>query len=340
MTALDRYVRLESDGLWRESPDAQRRDVVISFGDATLVIADQAGRPLAHWSLTALNRINPGERPAIYAPDDSETELVEISDTTMIDAIEEVRRALAKSRPRPGKLRLWLTLGLMAVILLVAVLWLPGALTRQTLAIVPQSKRAEIGMVMLDHMRPTTGAACETPRAEAAAARFAARLFGNASNVRIAIVPDLEAGALALPGGLVILDQGVLQQVDDPAAAAGFVLAARPAVSGRDPLAQILSAGGLVTTLRLLTTGEVDDVLLQAQALRQAQMPAQTPDPARLSAAMEQAEVPLAPYKMAMDGRTGTMPDMGPDRLEGRTIRPILNDSDWVSLRNVCNGAD
>jgi len=41
-----------------------------------------------------------------------------------------------------------------------------------------------------------------------------------------------------------------------------------------------------------------------------------------------------------MDGRTGTMPDIGPDRLEGRTIRPILNDSDWVSLRNVCNGAD
>ena len=89
MTALDRYVRLESDALWREAPDAQRRDVVISFGNATLVIADQAARPLAHWSLTALNRLNPGERPAVYAPDAEESELLEISDATMIDAIEE-----------------------------------------------------------------------------------------------------------------------------------------------------------------------------------------------------------------------------------------------------------
>jgi len=35
MTALDQYVRLESGGLWRADADAQRRDVAVSFGDAT-----------------------------------------------------------------------------------------------------------------------------------------------------------------------------------------------------------------------------------------------------------------------------------------------------------------
>lgn len=62
MTALDKYVRLESGGLWRADANAQRRDVGISFGDATLVIADTAGRPVAHWSLPAITRLNPGTR--------------------------------------------------------------------------------------------------------------------------------------------------------------------------------------------------------------------------------------------------------------------------------------
>ena len=336
MTALDRYVRLESDALWRESPDAQRRDVVISFGNATLVIADQAARPLAHWSLTALNRLNPGERPAVYAPDEAESELLEISDATMIDAIEEVRRALSKSRPRPGKLRLWLTLGVIGAIALSAVLWLPDALTRQTLAIVPQSKRAEIGAVMLTHMQQTTGRACQTPRAAAAAARLADRLFGAGSNTRIVIVPRLEAGALSLPGGLVVVDKTIFQGVDDPAAAAGFILAARPAVTQQDPLARILEAGGLVTTFRLLTTGEVDDALLQSEALLRAQSLSAPPEAARIAAALTAAEIPFAPYRSAVDESTGSLPELGPDPLADRQLQPVLNDSDWVSLQNVC----
>ncbi len=114
MTALDRYVRLESDALWRASPDVQRRDVTLSFGDATLVITDHAGRPLAHWSLPALTRQNPDETPAIYTPDEGGSEMLEIADTIMVAAIEEVQAALLKSRPKPGKLRHWLTAGLIA----------------------------------------------------------------------------------------------------------------------------------------------------------------------------------------------------------------------------------
>ena len=229
MTALDRYVRLESDALWREAPDAQRRDVVISFGNATLVISDQAGRPLTHWSLTALNRLNPSVRPAVYSPDEAESELLEISDTTMVDAIEEVRRALAKARPHPGKLRLWLTLGGIVALLLAAVIWLPDALSRQTLAIVPETKRTEIGTIMLSHMEATTGEVCRSSRSDAAADRLAKRVFGSENEVQIAVVPQLTAGATGLPGGLLIIDQSVLQHVDDPAAAAGFLVAAHAA---------------------------------------------------------------------------------------------------------------
>ena len=56
MTALTQYQRLESSGLWREAPDAQRREVIVTFGDASIIITDKNERPLTHWSLAALIR--------------------------------------------------------------------------------------------------------------------------------------------------------------------------------------------------------------------------------------------------------------------------------------------
>ena len=80
MTALKQYDRLEATGLWRPAPQDQRREVVLTFGDATLVISDNAMRPLAHWSLAAINRSNPGERPAIFLPGPDAAETLEIDD--------------------------------------------------------------------------------------------------------------------------------------------------------------------------------------------------------------------------------------------------------------------
>jgi hypothetical protein len=337
MTALDRYVRLESDALWRASPDAQRRDVTIAFGDATLVITDNAARPLAHWSLPALIRQNTTDTPAIYAPDDAASELLEISDPMMIEAIEEVRKALAKSRPRPGKLRHWLTGALIVTTVLLAVFWLPGALMRQTLAVVPFPKRVEIGTAMLGYMQPITGTACRSRSADAATTRFAQRLFGAETKSRIIIVPRLEQAALALPGGIIVVDAAVLQRADDPAAAAGFILASRAAIIHMDPLEELLRAAGLSTTFRLLTTGSIPEAILNenAQNLVTAQAPQPSADSLRDMLAA--AQIPQGPYRAASDRRNGNTPDLGEDAMEGQTVPLILNDSDWVTLRNTCN---
>ena len=55
MTALDRYVRLEAVGLWREAPDAPPREVVVSFGKTTLLLTDLDERPLGHWALAGVS---------------------------------------------------------------------------------------------------------------------------------------------------------------------------------------------------------------------------------------------------------------------------------------------
>lgn len=337
MTALDRYVRLESSGLWRPDASAQRRDVVISFGDATLVIADGAGRPLAHWSLPALERQNPGETPAIYAPDDDADEIIEIADETMIDAIEEIRAALLKARPKPGKLRHWITGGLIAVTLALAVFWLPGALTRQTLAVVPLPKRVEIGATMLGYLQVETGAACRSPRANDAAGRLAQRLFGPENAAQIVVVPELAQGAVALPGGLIVVGYELLRASDDPAAVAGYLIASRIAVIRMDPLEDVLRQAGLRVTFGLLTTGEIPPAILQQNAQRLAMGGALVADPELLHDALVAARVPQAPYLAVADAWSGSMPELADDPIAGEDNPMILSDSDWVSLQNICD---
>ena len=337
MTALDRYVRLESEALWRAEPNGQRRDVTLSFGDATLVIADATGRPLAHWSLPALIRQNPDDVPALYAPDEDASEILEIADPTMVEAIEEVQRALAKSRPRPGKLRHWLTGGIIAVTLGLAIFWLPDALNRQALAVVPAPKRAAIGAEMLDTVRNQTGAVCQSPRANAAASRLAQRIFGAGTTQQVLVVPRLAQGAVSLPGNLILLDYDLLRTADDPAVAAGFLIAAHAAAAENDPLADLLKQAGLTTTFRLLTTGEIPNDILRERANAMLNDEALAPSADGLRRALAAAQIPQAPYLAAVDARTGNMPDLGTDPMADQDIPLILRDSDWVSLRNICN---
>ncbi|MFZ1345456.1 MAG: hypothetical protein WAS32_00905, partial [Tabrizicola sp.] len=88
MTALRKYQRLECGGLWRETPQDQRREVLVRFGDATLVLSDpKSGAAVSHWSLPAIERINKGQEPAIFAPGSDASESLELDDSDMIAAL-------------------------------------------------------------------------------------------------------------------------------------------------------------------------------------------------------------------------------------------------------------
>ena len=95
MTALKKYQKLECSGLWRESAVGQRREVIANLGETSLILADpKRDTALAHWSLPAVKRLNPGEMPALFAPGPSDGETLEIDDHDMIAALETVRAAM------------------------------------------------------------------------------------------------------------------------------------------------------------------------------------------------------------------------------------------------------
>ena len=123
MTALTKYARLEATGLWRGRPEEQRREVIVSLGKTSLIITDSKDRPLAHWSLAAIARANPGEFPARYHPDGTAEESLEFTENEveMVKAIEKLRRVIDRRRPKPGRLRLVISTLIAATICALAI---------------------------------------------------------------------------------------------------------------------------------------------------------------------------------------------------------------------------
>lgn len=337
MTALKKFSRLEAPGIWRPTREAQRQDVIVSFGEASLVIADRNEKALSHWSLAAVVRINRGERPALYTPSADTTETLEIDDETMIEAIETIRGAILRARPHRGRLRLVLFTTAVGMLLAAAAFWLPGMLVRHTLGVVPDPTRAEIGTKLFQAIGRVTGSPCRSRRGDQALARLQARLLPPGRGALL-VVPDGLSGTISLPGGVMLLGRQLVEGPEVPEVTAGHILAEAERQARSDPLQAVLQGAGPLATLRLLTTGHIKDETLQAYAeTLTAQEPAPVPDAALLER-FAAAGISSTPYAYALDitgESTFGLIEADPMRSTGAR-RPVLDDSDWVALQGIC----
>ncbi len=337
MTALSKYDRLEATALWRADPDGQRREVIASIGNATLVITDMNDRAIAHWSLAAVERANPAQTPAVFHPDGDPGETLELPEheAEMVEAIESLRSLIAQRRPRPGRLR-WLGMALsFGTVLGLAAFWLPGALRDNTLRVVPQVKREALGVALMDRMQRVTGPMCS----DAAGLRALRRLGARLDTPKLAVVPALGRPSLHLPGGVIVLDRSVFEDWEEPDVAAGFILAELARQVERDPLADLLETTGLWENFRLLTTGEVAGPALDAYAEHLMTAPAQPPDTANLLALFEAADVRAEPYARARDITGETVLELiEGDPMQNRVAEPLIPDSAWLRLQGMCGG--
>ena len=338
MTALKKYQKLESPGLWRDAPQDQRRNVVVSFGEASLILSDpKTELALSHWSLPAVERRNPGERPAIFAPGPDAHESLELDDPDMVAALETVQSALATRRPRPGRLRGTLLVLATVSVLAVVALWLPGALITHTAAVVPAAKRAEIGERALRDVIRLTGTPCAHALGQKAMAEMAERLFGPLNTPILLAVNDGASPALHLPGDVILLSHSLFDAQNGPQAAAGAALVEQARSTARDPLIPVLEHAGLVATLRLLTTGDLPDTALDGYGeVLVMTAPLAMPDPV-LVAAFGKAGVPTTPYAETLDAghpaRQGLIDD---DPFAAGPPTALMADEAWVSLQAIC----
>ena len=253
----------------------------------------------------------------------------------MIDAIEKVRRAIARSRPRPGRLRALSVAAVLGGILALGVLWLPGALRDQAERVVPAAKRAEIGGVLLGHVQRLTGQTCRGRLGTQALGALHEKVIGPDGTT--VVVPSGPQSALYLPGGIIVLSRAMVEDTEDPAVVAGHMIAAAARRDVEDPLGALLRTTGLRSTVTLLTTGDIPPQTLRAYAEALVGDPPPRPADAVLLPRFEAAGLPSTPYAYAIDvtGET-TLGLIEADPLAGAETPPLMNDGDWISLQGIC----
>ena len=340
MTALKQFQRLEAQGVWRETPASPPRDVIVSVGDATLILSDpREDLPLAHWSLPATVRRNPGARPAVYSPRaQGPDETVQIDDALMIEAIDKVQTAIAASRAHPGRLRGVLTVLAAIAVIAGAVWWLPDALIRHAARIAPPAQARAIGEAVLDDMTRATGPVCARRSGQQVMDWLTPRLLSDDSTVRI--LPAPLTGARRLPGDLYALGLDLVQTSTGPEVAAGHLLAARQAQDPGDVLRDALRHAGMGGALRLLTFGALPDGAMDGYGQQLLTEATPRPVDGPLLAAFREAGVPSEPYARSIDPTGASVLPLieGDPFRQAPPDRPLLTDEQWLALQQICAG--
>lgn len=343
MTALSEYDRLESSGLWRAPPeddnpdaDAKRREVIVSFGNATIVLSDRNDKPLAHWAMPAIRRQNPTERPAIYSPDKDAVETLEIEDGDMIDAIEKIRTAIERQRPKPGRLRWWILGGFVSATVALAVFWLPDAIVRHTVSVLPDAKRLEIGQSLMANIKRVSGQACSTPYGTRALNALAVRLSDD-TTPKLIVLPSGVTSATHLPGGFILLNHELFEDFEEPDVAAGYIIAEQLRAQKTDPVEPLLRSSGLRATFTLLTTGTISDAALASYAEHLLTTAPTTLDTQELLTKFLAANTRSTPYAYGVDTTGETTIDLiEADPFSVDPATPLLTDGQWINLQSIC----
>ena len=302
MTALEKYVRLEALGLWRESAETEPREVVVSFGNATLVLTDLGDRPLGHWALAGAQPTGrTADGATIYSMTLEGDETLELRDPVMIAAIAAVSRAYRKAPvsapPRP---RFPTGLAIAALAVAGALVYGPDLARDLAVRMVPPEQAEEFGDRMLLGLQDSRGALCADPAGLRALSHLSDRVAGGA---QLRVLDLGGAGPVAvLPGPTVLIDRRALQGASSPEELAGWISAALGADPAGRPVRELMRETGTIANLRYILTGEISDPALGAAAMAALAAPP-----------VAQGFVPAA----------------------GEAAAP-LTDQDWVALQGIC----
>jgi len=326
-TVLEAYQRLDAEPAWRPDHATQARNVVVSIGEATLTISDLNDVALAHWSLPAMSRNNPGRTPAIFSIDQDAPETLEVNDPEMIDALERVMKAVRKGGGRRGSVRLAMTTAIVGGLCLLVALWLPGALARYAAGIVPEATRASLGARLMGHVETLTGATCDKAPGDAALLALERRLFPR-QEATLSVVPSALSGARMLPGDHILLSHRLVEDYETPSVAGAYAAEQAVKNSPEDTVVALLTNAGPVAVMRLLTTGDLPDAALRRHAEVVVGLPLEAVDIAAVAPRLADAGLSVDELADAVQGEAPAT--------ETTASTPALSDGEWIALQSIC----
>ena len=370
MTALAKYELLEAPGRYFDGETARGRDVVVKFGDASLVVMNHDDLPITHWSLAGVRDLSDGRGALALTPDFDSDERLTIDDVDMIAAIRAVCPDLTAARPamrrRWPRVAFWAAAALGSIY--VMVFHLVPALADQMATLIPPEAEIAMGEKMseefADLLSPGEARFCSSPAGDQALAAMTARLEGAAAShvpLTVRVLDHRMVNAFALPGGQIVIFRGLLRRADTPEEVAGVLAHEIGHVVARDPTRLTLRSAGSAGLLGLLlgdftgatVTVALSEALLRSGYQREAEAEADA-FAARLFAAEKLPTGPFAGFfrKLKDDGaepggllsHLSTHPDLAgraeateaADTVGDRPFTPVLSDQEWVALRNIC----
>ena len=333
MTALDKYIRLEATGQWIEA-DGHSREVVVSFGNATLVLSDFQDQPLSHWSLSALNIAEQKADKVIYAPDPDSRERLIIDDAQMVEAIAAVSSDAQNFESTPQVSRNWLRPVTALLVLLIAglVVWYgPDALRHKAISLIPQERAVLLGGDVFDAMDQQR---C-LPRGRQGL-RELTRVLGFKGRDAVRVVKG-DARLSALPGAQVMVSDGFLRKAGSGEELAGWLALARETGRNTSAMQTFIAQQSVGQVLNFLMNGEFSQGDIDWMAAY-AQKTDMRPSRANLTAALDllsKSGVPDGPFLTAV---AKAYPDLRPVPAPSSVtnVAPLIDDQSWVGLQEIC----
>ena len=335
MTALEQFERLESIGLWKESAEAQRREVIVSFGDATLVLSDSNENPLTHWSLAAVEKVSKSGKAIIYSPDNGETETLEISDDTMVKAIETIQARLRRGLPKPGRGRWIMGAIVVAAVLLLAQFWFPSAIARYATALVPDAKARQIGADALRHVAELSGTPCSSPLGNIGLQLLEDRLIGTPAN-QVVVLDMGRRDSAHLPGGIILLNRRVIEEAAEPEVAAGHILYQRAIEDEYPPLLDLFNSMSSAKVVAFLTSGNISEKDLRRFAQSQVTGAEKQPSVENLGGLFELTGVGARPFAHSLKAEDPLRAALLNPSVPQHTNAPLMRDGEWLALQEIC----
>lgn len=258
MTAIEKYTRLEALGQWKEGPDCETREVVVSFENATLVLSDLNEKPLCHWAMAATFRISLDGSKAVYTPDTEGFETLEIDDAQMVDAIAQVSSAAITGSNETHWLR-WVFLLFIVGIVAAVALSAPKIMRNQAIRMTGPESARKLGTDMISLLDVDI---CREPRANAAREQFISRVFPDQHTQLIVAKTLPQTGVF--PGGVILIGGQTLQQLQSPEDLADLMT--RLSGESGNKIQQLFETSSVKELFEYITSGKLTNARLLKMA--------------------------------------------------------------------------
>ena len=249
MTALKKYARLESSGLWKESQNASYIEVLITFGKTSLILSDFKDNPLTHWSLTAIKLESRNQDEAIFSAGFEDGESLLIKDKHMIDSLllfiyKEDRKHKSNSILSYFFFFCFLTF------LAALILYFPSKTQELAVSIISkQHERQIIDPYLKTHIK-TAGGICRSAETDKIMRDILILIEGEQNFLSVSILRDQKMDVLHLPSGIILLSNEFIKSDASERKLISLLNSELPEAIERQPLKTLINQQ---TTFKLIS---------------------------------------------------------------------------------------